>query len=223
MSCHHCPKSCPTRISPRRRSWRDWFGSRRTRDAAEISTPLPTVALVGSPNVGKSVLFNALTSRYVAVSNYPGTTVDVSRGQMRVGETAIAVLDTPGMYSLLPITEEERVGRELLLRTPPDLVIHVVDAKHLWRMLNFTLQLLEAGLPVLLVVNLIDEAYQLGIEIDADRLQKQLGIPVVLTAAARNIGVQELKCKVADYVESSRLSPRDRNRDRRDRISVRKR
>jgi ferrous iron transport protein B len=173
--------------------------------------------------VGKSVLFNALTSRYVTVSNYPGTTVDVSRGQMQVGETAIAVLDTPGMYSLMPITEEERVGRDLLLRTPPDLVIHVVDAKHLGRMLNFTLQLLEAGLPVLLVVNLIDEAYQLGIEINADRLQKQLGIPVVLTAAARNIGVQELKCKVADYVESSRVSSRDRNRDRPDRISVRKR
>jgi ferrous iron transport protein B len=217
MSCNHCPKTCSARTLRPQTSRRNWFGRRRDRDA-DISAPLPTVALVGSPNVGKSVLFNALTSRYVTVSNYPGTTVDVSRGQMQVGETAIAVLDTPGMYSLLPITEEERVGRDLLLASPPDLAVHVVDAKHLGRMLNFTLQLIEAGLPVLLVVNLIDEAYQLGIEIDAGRLQKQLGIPVVLTAAARNIGVQELKGKVADYVESSQIPAGGRNRDRSDRV-----
>src|SRR5690242_7273380 len=116
------------------------------------------VALVGNPNVGKSVLFNALTGAYVTVSNYPGTSVEVARGSAVIEGEQYEIIDTPEMYSILPITEEERVAREILLNESPDVVIHVLDARNLERMLAMTLQLIEAGLPVVLVVNIMDEA-----------------------------------------------------------------
>lgn len=219
MSCNYCSKNCSSKTSSSPRPWWKWFKPKSDRHTPALFNK-PTVALVGSPNVGKSVLFNALTSHYVTVSNYPGTTVDITTGDMIIGDKAIAIVDTPGMYSLLPITEEEKVGRDLLMTRGIDLVIHVVNAQHLGRMLNLTLQLLEAGLPVLLAVNLIDEADHLGIKINAKDLQERLGIPVVLMAAAHNIGVQELKTKVVDYVESSSLLSTDRNSDRPDPISV---
>src|SRR3990172_3751336 len=125
------------------------------------------VALVGNPNVGKSVLFNALTGAYVTVSNYPGTSVEVTRGMAVIEGQSYEIIDTPGMYSLLPITEEERVAREILFKDTPDLIIHVIDARNIERMLSMTLQLAEAGLPLLVVVNMMDEAERLGIDIDS--------------------------------------------------------
>jgi ferrous iron transport protein B len=104
------------------------------------------------------------------------------------------------MYSLLPITEEERVTRTLLLQEKPDVVVHVVDAKNLERMLPLTLQLLEAGLPVILAVNMMDEADAIGRQIDLDKLSEILGIPVVGTAAALNRGIEQLKRAVIEYV-----------------------
>lgn len=158
------------------------------------------IALVGTPNVGKSVIFNKLTGKYVTVSNYPGTTVEISRGKGYIGNQECEIIDTPGMYSLMPITEEERVARQLLLEEKPDVVLHVVDAKNIKRMLPFTLQLIEAGLPVILVLNIMDEAERLGIKIDARRLSQRLGIPVVATAAALNEGIDELKREVLSFV-----------------------
>jgi len=154
---------------------------------------LRKVVLVGTPNVGKSVLFNRLTGAYVTVSNYPGTTVEVSRGKGKIGDEFFEVVDTPGMYSLLLITEEEAVARRLLLNEHPEAVIHVVDAKNLQRMLPLTLQLIEAGLPVILVLNMMDEAEQLGIQIDIVNLEKNLDIPVVSTILTKGAGVKELK------------------------------
>ncbi len=151
------------------------------------------VALVGNPNVGKSVLFNALTGAYVTVSNYPGTSVEVSRGFATIDGVQCEIIDTPGMYALLPITEEERVAREILLNESPDLIIHVLDARNLERMLTMTLQLIEAGLPVLLVVNIMDEAERLGIGIDIPMLQDKLGIPVIGAATAKKRGVPEIR------------------------------
>ncbi|MFY9141073.1 MAG: FeoB small GTPase domain-containing protein [Thermacetogeniaceae bacterium] len=158
------------------------------------------LVLVGNPNVGKSVIFNLLTGTYVTVSNYPGTTVEVARGTGKIGQEVYEVIDTPGMYSLFPITEEERVTRTLLLTEKPELVLHVVDAKNLERMLPLTLQLLEAGLPVILAVNMMDEAEAIGRTIDLDALAKALKIPVVGTAAAENRGIEQLKGMVSDYV-----------------------
>ncbi|WP_235814522.1 ferrous iron transport protein B [Propionispora sp. 2/2-37] len=157
------------------------------------------MALVGSPNVGKSVIFNCLTGRYTTVSNYPGTTVEIARSNSTCCGIACEIIDTPGMYSLMPITEEESVTRRLLCTEKPDLVIHVIDAKHIRRMLPLTLQLIEAGFPVCLTINMMDEAKQLGIRIDITALAGILGIPVVATEALHKKGIEGLKKYVAAY------------------------
>jgi ferrous iron transport protein B len=157
------------------------------------------IILVGCPNVGKSVVFNSLTGAYTTVSNYPGTSVEVSRGHSNISSERYEVLDTPGMYSLLPITEEERVGRRILLEESPHVVLHVVDARNLERMLPMTLQLIEAGLPVLLLINIMDEAERLGMQIDIDLLQEKLQIPVVGAAIGRKKGLWELRRAISDY------------------------
>lgn len=159
------------------------------------------IAIVGSPNVGKSVLFNNLTGSYRAVvSNYPGTTVEVSRGKARIGNHEFEIIDTPGMYSLLPITEEEKVARSILLNESPCLILHVIDAKNLERMLGFTLQLLETAFPVILVLNIIDELRNSGLNIDINQLEKELGISVVATVSTSGEGLEILRGKIEDYV-----------------------
>lgn len=150
------------------------------------------VLLVGSPNVGKSVLFNKLTGRYVTVSNYPGTTIELSRGYSEISAGKYEIIDTPGMYSLSAITDEEKVASDLLLNGEADAVVHVMDAKNIERMLGLTLQLIEAGLPVILVLNMADEARQLGIKIDICKLERILGISVVETTATTGEGVKNL-------------------------------
>lgn len=163
------------------------------------------LALVGNPNVGKSVLFNVLTGSYVTVSNYPGTSVEVARGNTVISGAAWQVIDTPGMYSVHTITEEERVAREILLNEPPDVVLHVLDARNLERMLAMTVQLIEAGLPVILVVNIMDEAERMGLRIDLELLQQRLGIPVIGAATARKRGLDEILDAVADYKRASSI------------------
>lgn len=163
-------------------------------------TGLPLITIVGSPNVGKSVLFNTLTGVYVTVSNYPGTTVEVTRGKGRFEQIETAVMDTPGMYGLLPITEEERVARKILLTEQSALVVHVIDTKNIERMLPMTLQLIEAGLPVLLVLNLMDESDRIGLQVDTQTLQNALGIPVVGTALAAGRGASQLKNAIQEYL-----------------------
>jgi len=169
----------------------------------EIGPGAARLMIVGNPNVGKSVVFNRLTGTYVVVSNYPGTTVEISRGKMRIRDRDFEVIDTPGMYSLRPISDEERVGRALLLREPADVVLHVVDAKNLDRMLPFTLQLIEADFPVVLAVNMMDEAKVLGVTLDTPLLRTKLGIPVVETIALTGRGIDELRNTLYDYVSAS--------------------
>lgn len=159
------------------------------------------LAIVGTPNVGKSVLFNALTGAYATVSNYPGTTVEVSRGLARIRGIPFEVIDTPGAYSLVPITEEERVTLSLLLAEDIDIVVHVVDARNLRRMLPLTLQLIEAGFPLVLDVNILDEAERIGIRVDIPGLERELGVPVVGTVLTRGLGVDALKGRVAACVQ----------------------
>lgn len=171
---------------------------RQQADARQVSSA--RVALVGNPNVGKSALFNRLTGRYVVVSNYPGTTVEVARGYARIGNLECEVIDTPGMYSLLPITEEERVARALLLHEKPTVVVHVVDAKNLERMLALTLQLIEAGLPVVLLLNMMDEVERLRLHIDHHGLAKRLGIPVIPASLLSGRGVEELRNILSEYI-----------------------
>lgn len=160
------------------------------------------IGIFGTPNVGKSVIFNSLTGAKVTVSNYSGTTVDISRGKAKLFGKTFDVVDSPGMYSMLPITEEERVARMILLKDKFSLLLHVVDANNLERMLPLTLQLIEAGLPVILDINMMDEAERNGRYIDLDRLEKDLNIPVIGTVATTGRGMDVLKKRIFEYVSS---------------------
>jgi ferrous iron transport protein B len=155
------------------------------------------VALVGSPNVGKSALFNRLTSSYATVSNFPGTSVEVSRGSMRAGDVECEVLDTPGIYALLPSTEEERVTQRIVLGGGVDVLVHVIDAKNLDRTLPLTLQLAETGRPLVLALNMMDEADRLGVRVDTRLLAERLGVEVVPVVAIRGLGIGELRAAIA--------------------------
>ncbi len=154
---------------------------------------------MGNPNVGKSVLFNALTGARATVSNYPGTTVMLTRGNATIDGVAIEVVDTPGMYSFLSITEEERVARSILIDESPDIVVNVVDARNIVRMLSLTLQLIEAELPVILALNMMDEARSAGIEIDVETLEHELGVPVVGMVATKKTGIDKLRSLILEY------------------------
>ena len=148
--------------------------------------------LFGSPNVGKSLIFNSLTGSYAVVSNYPGTTVEVTRGRARIGDVSLEVVDSPGSYSLVPSSEDEKVSQDLLFDEPCDLVLHVVEAKHLSRTLPLTLQLIESGLPLALDVNVIDEAERIGLAVDTAALSATLRIPVAATSASTGQGLEQL-------------------------------
>jgi ferrous iron transport protein B len=174
----------------------------RTREGREEATR--RILMVGNPNVGKSALFNRLTGSYVVVSNYPGTTVALSRGTMRFEGMEYGVVDTPGMYTIFPITEEERVARRMLMEEKNDVILHVVDAKNLRRMLPFTLQLIEAELPVILVLNIMDEALNSGMNIDTAALEKKLGVPVIPTVSISGEGIRRLKEIIASYTPTQR-------------------
>lgn len=149
------------------------------------------VLLVGNPNVGKSVIFSYLTGRYSIVSNYPGTTVEVSRGLM--GHTrSREVIDTPGVNSLFPKSEDERVTRDMLLENRESMVVQVADAKNLFRALLLTTQLAELGCRLILVLNMMDEARQRGIMTDTRALADRLGIEVIPAVAIEKVGLPRL-------------------------------
>ena len=151
------------------------------------------VVLIGNPNVGKSVVFNYLTGKYVTVSNYPGTTVEVATGTMTAQGKRFQVVDTPGINSLIPMSEDERVTRDILLSEPQRHLVQVIDAKNLRRGLLISLQLLEMGLPFLILLNMWDEAKSRGIEIQTETLTRILGTPVLKTVATRKKGVEKIK------------------------------
>ena len=148
--------------------------------------------LVGTPNVGKSAIFGALTGRYATVSNYPGTTVETLRAEATLGGRAWEVIDTPGTDSLLPGSDDARVTRDILLGSPGAVVLLVSDAKNLRRGLLLLAQLAEADIPVVLALNMSDEAAARGIRIDAEGLSVALDIPVVETVAIRKQGILRL-------------------------------
>ncbi len=160
--------------------------------------PRLRVALVGAPNVGKSALFNRLTGRYVTVSNYPGTSIEVTRGAGTIGGLALEVLDTPGMYSLLPTTEEEAVTRRVIMKGGADVFVHVVDAKNLPRMLSLTLQLAEVGRPLVVALNMMDEAERLGMRLDVARLASRLGVAVIPIVAVSGQGIDALRAAIGE-------------------------
>jgi ferrous iron transport protein B len=165
-------------------------------DEPPLGGLLDEIVLVGHPNVGKSVLFGRLTGRYVTVSNYPGTTVDVFRGVARSAD-GVVVIDTPGVVGFPARSEDELAVSRLLLDGEARTIVQVGDAKGVRRALQLTVQLAELGLPLLLVLNMADEAESAGVQIDADRLAELLGIPVLLTVATAGTGIDELAAAAA--------------------------
>ncbi|MBI5622293.1 MAG: ferrous iron transporter B [Elusimicrobia bacterium] len=164
------------------------------------------IALVGHPNVGKSVVFNRLTGSYVTVSNYPGTTVDVTRGIGRLQGRSWQVIDTPGVRTLSPQSEDELATRDLLLRERPDMVVQVADAKNLKSTLMLTAALADLGLPMVLALNMSDEAESRGYRCDAGRLSAILGVPVVETVATTGEGMEELKAALPRAAPGRRVA-----------------
>jgi ferrous iron transport protein B len=157
-----------------------------------LATASRTVLLVGNPNVGKSVIFGALTRRYVTVSNYPGTTVEITRGTGRLLPGQPEVIDTPGTNSLTPQSEDEQVTRDILLAEPDALVVQVGDTKNLRRTLYLTVQLAELGRRQLLILNLQDEARDLGVRVDSGEIERILGVPVIPATATRGTGLEHI-------------------------------
>lgn len=151
----------------------------------------PAVLLVGHPNVGKSVLFHRLTGAYVNVSNYPGTTVEVSRAAARF-DPAAHLLDTPGVLALPARSDDERVTLRALLEEDCRVLVQVGDAKNLRRTLALTALLAELGLPMVLALNMHDEASARGVILDVQALEAALGIPVVTTVATSGEGMTDL-------------------------------
>ncbi len=151
------------------------------------------VALVGQPNVGKSVVFSHLTSRYVTISNFPGTTVEIFRGRARFEDRELEVLDTPGINGTHASSEDERVTVAVLEEERPDVVVQVADAKNLRRTLLLTAQLSRFKIPMVLVLNMMDECHEKGIRVDSHALSRVLGIPVVETVATSEKGLAELR------------------------------
>jgi ferrous iron transport protein B len=157
------------------------------------SRPL-RLALVGQPNVGKSVVFGRLTGRYVTVSNYPGTTVAITKGRALVGTEVCDVIDTPGVNALDGvISEDERITREVVRNGDADIVVQIADARNLRRALMLTSQIAEFGKPMILVLNMIDEAFARGVSIDVPALQEELQIPVIEMVAVEGRGFSELR------------------------------
>jgi ferrous iron transport protein B len=151
-----------------------------------------TVAVAGNPNAGKSTLINAIAGSRLQVGNWPGVTVEKKEAQFEFEGSRIRLVDLPGTYSLSPYTQEEIIARDYLVREKPDLVINVVDATNLERNLYLTMQLLELGLPVVMALNIYDEAEAKGYRIDVNGIERMLGIAVVPTAATKGRGTKEL-------------------------------
>jgi ferrous iron transport protein B len=158
-----------------------------------------SIALVGHPNVGKSVLFQRLTGQRAVVSNYPGTTVEIARAAIRDLPDTVLV-DTPGVIAFPPRSDDERVTEQLLFSEPLRAILQVGDAKNLRRTLLFSVQLAEMGVPMVLALNMIDEADARGVRLNPEILAESLGLPVVPTTAVRGKGVEALHSAMKNVV-----------------------
>ena len=152
----------------------------------------PRALVVGNPNTGKSTLINAVAGTRLKVGNWSGVTVEKREAHLKRGEQTIHLLDLPGAYSLSPHTPEELITRTALLDEAPDVLLNVIDAGNLERNLYLTLQLLEFRVPLIIALNLVDEARNRGLEVDAGVLGRELGVPVVETVGVKSLGTAGL-------------------------------
>lgn len=172
-----------------------------------------TVALIGQPNCGKSTIFNHVVGYRSETANFPGSTVTVSRGEVRLNGLMLEVVDVPGVYSLTTSNPAEDASKHFLLSAEVDLIINVVDSSLLSRGLELTLELLELGIPVMVCLNMVDDAERKGITISSEKLATRLGVPVFATVAARGSGIRELFAGTHGFSSQSPASARRWSRD----------
>ncbi|TYB30756.1 MAG: ferrous iron transport protein B [Candidatus Mcinerneyibacterium aminivorans] len=163
------------------------------------------IVLAGNPNVGKSIFFNYFTGNYVTVSNYPGTTLEISHGKF--GDDA--VIDTTGVYGISSFNDEEKVARDAIISG--DIIVNIVDAVHLERDLFLTQQIIDMDKKVIVALNMMDEAKQKGINIDISKLEKKLGVPVIPTVAINNEGLDKLKNNLENAQKGNTSIKEDEN------------
>ncbi|MBN1575006.1 MAG: ferrous iron transporter B [Chitinispirillaceae bacterium] len=156
------------------------------------------ILLMGNPNVGKSALFNRLTGADVIISNYPGTTVEFSRGSIKTGGECVEIIDVPGTYTLEPTCRAEEIAVRILENEPDAIIVNVLTSINLERSLFLTMQLIEKKRPMLVVLNMWDEAAHAGISIDREMLEKMLGCPCMPTCAISGQGIKNMVEKLGD-------------------------
>jgi len=161
-----------------------------------------TIALAGNPNSGKTTVFNNLTGARQHVGNWPGVTVEKKEGTCRYQGYTIKVVDLPGVYSLTAYSIDEVIARNFIVEEKPDAVVDVVDASNLERNLYLAVQLLEMGAPLIIALNMMDQAESRGYQIDVSQLSYLLGVPVVPMEASRNRGTQELLLEIVKMADS---------------------
>ncbi len=167
----------------------------RTRggDEERPGGEVKTVVLLGNLNVGKTTLFNRLCGKRATVANYPGTSIAVGRGTLSESGAEYQLVDTPGINSMLPESEDEKISQAILLEDQPALIAQIADGKNLRKSLLLTLQLTEYGVPMLIDINMMDEVRQRGMHIDTNRLSALIGVPVTSTVATEGEGIGSLR------------------------------
>ncbi|MBI9102395.1 MAG: Fe(2+) transporter permease subunit FeoB [Spirochaetales bacterium] len=171
-----------------------------------MNKPEFTIALAGNPNCGKSTLFNALTGSEQTIGNWPGVTVEKVEGKYVQGSDSIKVVDLPGIYSLSANSQDERAARDYLLTREADLVVNVLDATNLTRNLYLTSQIIEMGIPMIVVLNMIDLAEKRKIQVDLDHLAVHLKAPVYSVSAIDDKDVNVLKGHIRGHLDSPKIS-----------------
>ena len=161
------------------------------------------IALVGQPNSGKSTLFNSVAGYRSMTANFPGSTVRYTRSQVFLNGTVAELIDLPGTYSLTTCSPAEAATRDFLYNEEIDVVINVIDTSVMCRSLELTLQLVDLDLPLLVCLNMMDEAHRKGVRVDPEKLSLFLGVPVATTIAAEGVGVYDLFQRVLHLKKSS--------------------
>ena len=163
------------------------------------------VFLIGNPNVGKSALFSRLTGVHVVASNYPGTTVEYSKGYLRMNGVKTEVIDVPGTYSFQPTSKAEEVATSMMdqaIANNDCIFVNVIDSTNLERNLNLTLQLLEKKIPIIIALNFWDETKHVGVHIDVEKLEQRLKVPITTTSAISGQGINNLVSRLKEAKES---------------------
>src|SRR5471032_2745236 len=201
-----CASTTPRSRSGAAKRWPFWWPDWIPAVTSASETTAWRFALVGTPNSGKTALFNALTGSRQKVANYPGVTVERKAGIIQTpGGHRVDLVDLPGTYSLRGRSPDEEITRDIVLgrlasEAAPDLLLCIADATNLRVALRLVIELKQVGCPMMLVLNMIDIARRRGIEIDVDRLSQELGVPVVTSIAVRRGGTEDLLRRMDDMV-----------------------